>query len=309
VFTIKSASNEDPLVSVIIPVYNSEPYLSEALNSVLKQRFSSFEVVCVDDNSKDNSLKILRKYAREYPSKVRVFKNDRNMGVGYSANLAISKAKGVFVARLDSDDVMIESRLKRQAEYLLSNPEVVIVGGQVIISDKEGTVVGKKKFPLTDEKIYNLMFNVMPIQQGASMINRAHLPKDFKFYKGNSRVAEEVELFFRLHQYGKFANLRANVLRYRQYRGSTSLKNPKKTFYDSFRVRLKAVNKYRYKPTFKGWFTMFIQFCLVSILPKNWVYPMFALLRGITTKRRRIKLSDLHILLSTKIEIPFMSDS
>lgn len=297
--------DSNPTVSVIMPVYNTEKYLREALDSVMYQSFKDFELICVDDNSSDNSYQILKEYKAKYPNKIRLFENKRNMGVGFSANYAISKARGVLVARMDSDDIMYSTRLEKEAKFLLEHPEVIMVGGQVVLIDEDGRRLGHKKFPLDHEHLYEMLFSVMPIQQGASMVNRALLPKDFKFYLGNSRVAEEVELYFKLLQYGDFANIKSNVLKYRQYISSTSLSDTKKTFYETFKTRMKALKKYKYKPTLKGWIINLLQYLTISLLPERWIYPLFMFLRGIKPKKNLFKLSDFRLLLQTKIDYPF----
>ena len=91
------------LISIIIPVYNVENYLHVCLNSVLKQTYQDFEIICIDDASTDSSLEIL-KYFEKKDSRIKVLKNDSNKGQGYSRNRGLELAQGKYISFLDGDD-------------------------------------------------------------------------------------------------------------------------------------------------------------------------------------------------------------
>lgn len=279
--------NDNPLVSIIMPVLNAAEFLPAALNSVLVQTYQNIEIICVDDGSTDDSYSVLKRYQKWNPN-IRVYKNDKNLGVSHTSNFAISKAHGRFIARFDADDVMTVDRIEKQVAYLKAHPEVVVVGGQVELMDYRGNKIGDKKFPLDWKTIYETLFTMMPVQQGSMMVNASMLPHGFVWYKGDNLTAEEVDLFFRLFKYGKFANLNDVVLKYRQYGSSTSLKDPKKTFYVTYETRMRAVKKYGYKPTFKAYLVNFIEYVLVTALPKNLIYPLFSLLRGMSDVKAKV---------------------
>lgn len=113
------------LVSIIIPVYNMERFVAETLDSVLKTNYPNFEVVCVDDGSKDNSLKILREYEQK-DSRVRVFSKE-NGGVCSARNMAIENARGEFVLPVDSDNLIEPTFVERAAQVLSDDSEVKLV--------------------------------------------------------------------------------------------------------------------------------------------------------------------------------------
>lgn len=108
------------LVSVIIPVFNSEKFLHETILSVEKQTYKNIEIIIVDDCSTDNSVKIIRELNEKYGN-IRLFINEKNSGAGVSRNVAISKAKGQYIAFLDSDDVWFETKLDKQIKNLCDN--------------------------------------------------------------------------------------------------------------------------------------------------------------------------------------------
>ncbi len=101
-----------PKISIIIPVYNTEQYLQECLDSVLNQTFADFEVICIDDGSTDNSYLILEKYAKK-DSRIKIFKNHSNIGCVATKNKAISKSQGEYIYPLDSDDIILPETLQK----------------------------------------------------------------------------------------------------------------------------------------------------------------------------------------------------
>jgi len=122
-------------VSVIIPVYNAELYIEEAINSCLHQNLGHFkvEVIAVDDNSSDSSVEILRKISDRYEN-VHYIRLTRNRGPAGARNEGIKKAKGQFIAFLDADDYMASNKLNSQLDYFHKNPSIdlIITGLQEI---------------------------------------------------------------------------------------------------------------------------------------------------------------------------------
>lgn len=112
-------------VSVIMPVYNAESFVSESIDSVLNQTHKDIELILVDDCSKDNSYEILLEYA-EKDERVRVFRNECNKGVSYTRNFAVSKAQFDYVALIDSDDIWDENKLQKQLEVIDKYPDTDI---------------------------------------------------------------------------------------------------------------------------------------------------------------------------------------
>ena len=125
------------LVSVIVPVYNSEKYIAEALESILASDYADIEVVCVDDGSKDKSLQILQKYASE-DSRVRVY-SQQNAGACAARNYAISLAKGEFILPVDSDNKITSTFISRAIAVMLSDADVKVVAPRAMyFGDKKG---------------------------------------------------------------------------------------------------------------------------------------------------------------------------
>ena len=124
-------------VSVIVPVYNTERYLSSCLNSLVNQSLEDLEIIAVDDNSSDNSFEILKEYEWRYPDKIKVLHNEKNCGQSFSRNLGISVVKGEYIGFLDSDDYVNFEMYKSMYEGAKENdfPEVVVTGVQFVKND------------------------------------------------------------------------------------------------------------------------------------------------------------------------------
>lgn len=257
-----------------MPVYNAGTFLVEAIESILKQTYKNFEFIIVDDASTDDSWKILRKF-RKKDKRIKTYRFQENVGVSQTVKYAIEKSKGKFLARMDADDIAHPQRLEKELNYLLKNPQTVAVGSQCYLINKKGKIIGKKTFPVKFEDIYKYIFTFIPVQQPTLMINRTKLPKDFEYYYDGMNTAEEVELLFKLFQYGKVENLKETLHYYRLHDKNTSLQNLKKTFLLTLLSRIKAIFKYDYKPTILGITSTLFQTFIVLLLPSKIILEIY----------------------------------
>ncbi len=123
-------------VSVIMAVYNSEKSIHTAIESILNQTYKDFEFIIVDDGSSDNSYEIIKKYANN-DTRIRLIKNDNNIGLTKSLNKAIKQAKGQIIARQDDDDISLPDRLSLQVKFLEKNPDYSFCGCNGIIKQNK----------------------------------------------------------------------------------------------------------------------------------------------------------------------------
>ncbi|MCY3864790.1 MAG: glycosyltransferase family 2 protein, partial [Chloroflexi bacterium] len=123
-----------PLVSVVMPVYNREIFVAEAIESILEQTFSDFEFVIVDDGSQDRSPEIIRQYERR-DDRIRFLAFKQNKGKAAAKNFGIEAAQGQYIAGMDSDDVSLPQRLEKQVEFLRANPDIGVVGTRARLTD------------------------------------------------------------------------------------------------------------------------------------------------------------------------------
>lgn len=270
---------DQDLISVVMPVYNAEKYLSKAIESVLSQTYKNFEFIIVDDCSIDNSYQISLKY-QKIDSRIKLFKNSINMGVGYTLNRAISKSKGQFIARMDADDLMNPKRLAKQLSFFEKNTDIVCLGSWMKEIDEKNEVIGSRITSLFHNKIYEKMFYEMAIQNPSLMINRELVPKDFEWCKTDG-ILDDLDLLFKLLQFGKFGNLGEYLMLYRIHDNNLSLINIKKTFNEALNIRKNAVLNYGYKPTLKGKIVSLIEQVVVNLIPDQSLYFLYKVFKKV----------------------------
>ena len=123
----KNTTMSDKLVSVIIPVYNVEKFAEQAIVSIIKQTYKHLEIIVIDDGSSDNTYKIVADLATQ-DSRIRLYKNERNLKIVKTLNRALSLAQGEYIARMDGDDISALDRIEKQVAFLESNPDYDLVG-------------------------------------------------------------------------------------------------------------------------------------------------------------------------------------
>ncbi len=209
-----------PLISVLMPVYNAQPYLAEAIESILNQSLSDFEFLILDDGSTDRSLKILQRYAAQDP---RIHLTHRANGGYVSAlNALLHQATGELIARMDADDMALPERFALQAAFLQAHPEVVCLGGAQDWIDAAGRVLLHHPEAEQDAEIQQLALSGQtPINHPSAMMRRAALLQ-VGGYDEALCPAEDLDLWLKLGEIGQLANLRDTVLQYRQHSGSVS---------------------------------------------------------------------------------------
>src|SRR5690606_26457619 len=129
-----------PKVSVVMPVYNGERFLRQAVDSILQQDFQDFEFIIVDDGSKDHTWNILQDYARHDP-RVILLRNDTNNGVLAARNRGLAVAQGEYLAVQDADDISLPQRFRLQVAYLDQHPQVSAIGSPAQRIDEHGRVL------------------------------------------------------------------------------------------------------------------------------------------------------------------------
>lgn len=270
---------KNPLVTIYMPVFNASPYLNQSIDSILTQTYSNFEFIIIDDASTDNSWKIIKSYAKK-DKRIIAIKNYINLGVSLTSNIAISRAKGKLLARMDADDISFSDRIEKQVQFLTKNPKVVAIGGQCIVIDEFDNIIGNKNFPTQSKQLKDMIFWAIPMQQPSMMVNLSKLPKKFVWYAPNKSSAEEVDLMFRFMLHGQIANLEDNLLFYRHLNTSLSHKNPKSTFNLTIKSRFAALNL-GFKPSLKAIILNLMQIIAVTLIPNHLINEIWSQLRGI----------------------------
>ena len=205
-----------PTVSVLLPVYNSERYVREAVESVLAQTLADFELIAVDDGSTDGSLEILQAFAARDP-RIRLISRP-NTGIAVALNDAIAVARGEFLARMDADDVSMPTRFQLQVDYLRAHPDVVLLGSRVLLVEPYGTPVYETDHALDHEAIdRELLLGVGWAVVHPVAMMRADAVRATGAYRADRVPIEDLDLFLRLTEIGRAANLPDILLHYRQH--------------------------------------------------------------------------------------------
>lgn len=276
-----------PLVSVIMPVYNAEDFLEQAIQSIIKQTYKNWELIIIDDASVDNSWKIITKFVKDFPEKIHAIRLKKNLNKGGDAcaNIGIRQAKGKYIARMDADDVAHPRRLEKQVSFLQKYPNIFLVGSQAWVIDRQGNNLGEKNLPLTHDGIYKQFFTFNPLIHPTIMF-RKNLIKTKLFYQIKFSANNDLLTFFILldNKY-RFANLKAKLLKYRIHGENDSLSNIKRNFLNSTRIRLTAVKNWGYKPTLISWLKLGLQAIVVLLLPEKILITIYLFSRGILTTK------------------------
>lgn len=211
-----------PKVSVILAAYNAQRYLSSAVDSVLNQTFSDFELILIDDGSKkDNTPQIIADYAKKDPRVVAISRP--NKGLTPTLNEGIGRATGQYLARMDADDLCMPTRFEKQVAYLDAHPDCVCVGSRVTVIDPYGSPVRLSDHPLDHDQIDAQLLRGIgwAVVHPAAMI-RADAMRQVGGYREQFITSQDLDLFLRLAEVGKLANLPEPLTSYRQHFESVS---------------------------------------------------------------------------------------
>lgn len=252
---------DKPFISVIMGFHNSGEYLKTSIESILNQTYSNFELILIDDCSTDNSYFVAKLYESK-DKRVRLLQNSKNMGLTATLNRGINAASGEFIARMDDDDISVETRFEKQLNFILSN-NIDVVGSNCINIDSFGNKTGCRKYPEKDKDIKKVLPIYNPICHPSVMIKKKTV-FDTGLYNEKFKTTQDYELWFRMTAFNAtFHNIQEPLLLYRESRSV----NKRKTFkyrLNDIKVRIAG---YRYiKLPFYKWVYLFIPFIL-GIVP------------------------------------------
>jgi glycosyltransferase involved in cell wall biosynthesis len=242
--------NQRPLVSILLPVHNSEKHLEECVNSLLSQSYKNLEIVAIDDKSSDNSFKIL-KQLRKLDKRLRINCNVKRYGISMTLNRALKKAKGQFITIMDADDVCLQTKIRKQVKFLTDNPEVAVLGTQCTFINEKNRKLGKSEFPEENHNIYAQPVHGISTQFETILINKFSLPKDLLKFKAESAPFIFNDLLLKILPYGKIANLNESLHFHRRH-PDNYIQDLKKNVASLIKLGLKSVFLYKYKPDFKA---------------------------------------------------------
>ncbi|MEM3362588.1 MAG: glycosyltransferase [Candidatus Aenigmatarchaeota archaeon] len=280
-----------PLVSVIMPVYNASEFLDNAITSIIKQTYQNFEFIIIDDASVDNSWQIIQKYKKLYPDKIKAFHLKRNLNRGGDAcfNIGLKYARGKYIARMDADDIAHPQRLEKQVKFLEKNSHVFLVGASAYVIDQQGKKIGEKIMPIHHEDIFSEYVIFHPIIHSTIMF-RNHIIKRVNFYRQYFSSNNDYYTLFELINKGyRFENLPDKLVYYRIHSRNDSLRNIKRSFFNTLKARVLIIKKYHYPLKASQFIKNILQLLLIIILPEKFILTLYLLSRGIIKKENIVK--------------------
>lgn len=205
-------------VSVILPAYNAGQYIAEAINSILSQTYTQFELIVINDCSTDNTEAVIQSFTDH---RIVYHKNQTNRGLIYNLNLALSLAKGKYIIRMDADDISLPTRIEEQVSFMETNPTVGISGSWF---QSFGSYDGVGQYEKTDNEIkLQTLFHcrfchpTVIIRKQVIDINNLQYSTEFPH-------AEDYELWARMAFITQFANLQKVLLKYRVHDNNVTIK-------------------------------------------------------------------------------------
>lgn len=219
----------NPQISVVMPAYNAEKYVAEAINSILAQTFTDFEFIIINDASTDSTKNIIESFQ---DPRIKLIKNEQNQGVAKSLNIGISAAKGKYIARMDADDISLPERFQTQFNFMEKNPDIDICGSWMETFGDNQRIV---KVPEQHNEIKDELFFLCSMLH-PTIIFKKNLTLQ---YSSDFPRAEDYDLWSRTINELKFANIPEVLLLYRIHDNQIGTANKAKQIYDANHITLR----------------------------------------------------------------------
>ena len=262
-----NAQNNYPLISVIIPVYNGEKYISETLESVIAQTEKNWEIIAINDGSTDTSQTILENYLKKIPGRLQVISVE-NGGVSRARNIGVSAARGIYIAFLDQDDLWAPEKLQCQINMFFTNKSLGIAFTNESIIDQQGSIIREKALKFDKKNRGNifdhLIFdNFIPI---SSVILEKKLFMAIGGFDPQFSLAEDYDFLLKVTQKVPVDFIDEPLLLYREHGESSTFQKIDRIMAESFTIlRSWKVKKPQF---FRKHFLKYQLFCLKFVILK-----------------------------------------
>lgn len=223
-----------PSVSVVMPAYNAEKYLREAIDSILTQTYDDFEFIIINDGSTDSTKEIILSYS---DPRIVYLENEKNSGICVTLNKGLVAARGRYIARMDSDDISLPERFAIQVEYMDKHPEIGVCGSDVIVFGEGIEESVFDQIHSSDECSAGLLFNPC-LAHPSVMINNQIMKQKNLCYEDSYRGLEDFKLWWEFAKISKIGNINIPLIRYRHHRGqeTRNVKGSTQLVSNAFRV-------------------------------------------------------------------------
>jgi glycosyltransferase involved in cell wall biosynthesis len=226
-----------PLITVLLPAFNAEQYIEEAVQSILDQTYPHFELLVFDDGSTDRTLNILKNFKDD---RLKVYPSKKNQGYVYHLNQGIKLAKGKYIARMDADDYSYPKRFALQINYLEKNPQVGLAGTWIKTTGRSHRIV---RYPRHSSSIKILLNFYCTFAHPTVMMRKSVLTKNHLFYKASFTPSEDFELWSRMQEVTMMANIPKVLLRYRMHEGQIGIRKNQKLLEAMQRIQKTQIQK------------------------------------------------------------------
>ncbi len=206
-----------PRVSVVMSVFNGERYVREAIDSILQQSLTDFELVVVDDGSTDNTIRILRSFS---DPRLCILRNKENLGLTRSLNKGMRVARGALIARQDADDISLPDRLAKQTAFLDAHPGIGLLGSWIHVVDGGGRILRVQRYPTDDVSIRWQMLFHNAFCHSAVMFRSSSMRNLASFYDESLIYGQDYDAWTRLLRTTSSANLKTPLVRWRYHADS-----------------------------------------------------------------------------------------
>jgi len=218
------------MISVVMPVYDAEKYLDEAIQSILNQTYKDFEFIIINDGSTDKSLEIIEKY-KEQDERITLISRE-NKGLISSLNEGITRSKGEYIARMDADDISAPTRFQKQIEQI-EIEGADICGSHYHVINDNGKLIDHILTPLNNNSLILYLIFSVPFAHGATLIRRQFLLDNKLEYGQGYIYAEDKYLWIQIYNLnGKFTNVNDSLFYYREISESKSRVQAKELYQD-----------------------------------------------------------------------------
>ena len=207
---------QNPAISVVLPVYNAEAYVREAVESILAQTFTDFELIIINDGSTDGSRVILHELATHDARIILI--EQLNEGAASARNKALEMARADLIALMDADDVSMPERFALQHARMIQELELAVLGSFIRVMDKAGNIIRLGEYPLTPKETARHVEKGCPVANPAVMMRRDAVLQAGGYRKAFFSYAEDYDLWLRMSDLGyAIANLPQPLLNYREH--------------------------------------------------------------------------------------------
>lgn len=236
-----------PLVSVIMPVYNGERFVVEAVMSILNQSYKNVELIIVNDGSTDNTPLLLQQIAAD-DKRIRLLTNPKPLGhAGEAAfNKATELARGTYIAKLDADDIAIPERIAVQVAYLNEHPDIFLAGSFLELIDEYGAKIGTRTYPTNPDVIFSEFYYRNCIGNPSIMYRNNVVAGGIYLLKNEVFTDDYYSFFIHMNNGHKFANIPRYLTQYRIHKSNTVFTDIRRKWAINVGVKKSFINDFGY---------------------------------------------------------------